>query len=779
MRYAFLVLCLLLLASTALAQSTTVSATITDAGGQTWNNGTYSFTFQPAASNPTAQYFWNGAPFSSSQTFSGNLSGSGAFSTSIPSSTSITPSGSAWVTQVCPAASSPCYQIALTITGTTQSISGQVIPPAVQVSLAGPPNGATAYTDSEIVGAKTGSFYFNLNDSSIHTCTGFPPCTWAAVSSASSILASNNVFTGVNTFTQPIVGSITGNAATATTAVTATNLGGPGTVSGNYSHSGVETFLGQVNEKNLFGTSLFVDCSNTQGWSGGDFGAWINNAISTLPSIGGFKAGTINLAPCGAVTQSTGVTITSPYLSVLGPGSGAMQISCTVTTDCWNIRTNVFGINIAGKFGGFTLIGQGSGNANAVGVHTGDMVGAEFYDLQIDNFLGANSSCFWMDNQSGWFERNKIDRLETGIHQATQSGCTKNIRATVNGGTNSFGRTKFTNSYMSVGAATTGLSLEGTTFWYEGVLEIGGNMVGNGGTAVSLSGSANLFNDRIDIGIECSNTCSAATLLSATGTSTMSWDSGRIVGGAGFTNSISTTMPIHMNYGSFDQSPGDRVDAVSLSLYNNEGSTFGVSVLSPLGTPSFLGGFFENLIFNGTSFVSATDLTNNGGAYVAGAHNGQMYFAVVPTSSPSTGQTITQANITNFIQATLTPSYLTLKPPLDLIGQGAPTCVVGHGNVWEDSTYNGLKGCTNGSNIHKLALTDSGSCAMAAGTTCTFSIGAAFNSTPLTFPSIDGASTVPATANSAKCSISGTTVTITAGISNSLTWDCVLVGNPN
>lgn len=81
--------------------------------------------------------------------------------------------------------------------------------------------------------------------------------------------------------------------------------------------------------------------------------------------------------------------------------------------------------------------------------------------------------------------------------------------------------------------------------------------------------------------------------------------------------------------------------------------------------------------------------------------------------------------------------------------------------------------------IQNAANDFAGSCAMSAGTTCTFSLNQGFQNTPLTFVSIDGASTPPATAISAKCAISSTTVTITAGTSNSLTWDCLLVGNPN
>lgn len=72
-----------------------------------------------------------------------------------------------------------------------------------------------------------------------------------------------------------------------------------------------------------------------------------------------------------------------------------------------------------------------------------------------------------------------------------------------------------------------------------------------------------------------------------------------------------------------------------------------------------------------------------------------------------------------------------------------------------------------------------GSCAMSSATTCTFTMARAFTATPLSYCSIDAASTVPATANSCKCAISATTATITAGISNSLTWDCIFLGNPN
>jgi hypothetical protein len=64
---------------------------------------------------------------------------------------------------------------------------------------------------------------------------------------------------------------------------------------------------------------------------------------------------------------------------------------------------------------------------------------------------------------------------------------------------------------------------------------------------------------------------------------------------------------------------------------------------------------------------------------------------------------------------------------------------------------------------------------MATATTCTFSILNAFTTAALGFASPQAAYT----GGQAACTVSGTTVTITAPTSNSLTWNCLLVGNPN
>lgn len=395
MKLVMVLACLLLFAGFASGQSTSVSATIVDGASQSWNNGTYSFTFKVAANNPTAQYFWNGAPFSSAQTISGNLDGTGSLSAvSVPSNTAITPSGSTWTFQACPAATATngCFAVALTITGPTQNISSAVIPPPIVVNLATPFAGASAYTDSEISGAKTGSQYFNLSDSTLHVCAGFPPCTWISIGSTGSILASNNTFTGINTFTQTIIGNISGNAATATNAINATNatnatnLVGPGTVTGNYTHSGTETFLGLIQCRN-FESVRCVDSVNSAGWTGSDAGAWINAAYADLPSSGGF----IHLAGAASCySQATAIAFNTANkpATLVGDGSSASCLNYTPTTGTavlldWGTSERV-------AYGLRDVFLSGSGNTNTTtGVQLGSTNGSELAlldNMKIESF---------------------------------------------------------------------------------------------------------------------------------------------------------------------------------------------------------------------------------------------------------------------------------------------------------------------------------------------------------------------------------------------------------
>jgi hypothetical protein len=179
-RAAFIALMWLFFAMGVFAQSTVVSGVITDSSSQVWFGGSYQFTFYPAPSNPSGAYFWNGAPFNTSQVFKGALNSSGAFSVSIPANSSITPSGSQWSVQVCSAASANCYTTTLTITGATMNISSLVVPPPITVNAAGISQ-LSAYQDSQITNASLGTTYFNLTTGTVRLCTVQIPCTWVPI----------------------------------------------------------------------------------------------------------------------------------------------------------------------------------------------------------------------------------------------------------------------------------------------------------------------------------------------------------------------------------------------------------------------------------------------------------------------------------------------------------------------------------------------------------------------------------------------------------------------
>lgn len=187
-RSLYFALALLVFCPLAYSQSTTVSGTIIDSpDGQAWFGGSYSFVFRVSPSNPIGPYFWNGAPFSTSQTVAGLLDVSGHYSVSLPSNTSITPAGSTWDFTVCPLATSPCLTVqSVTITGGSQTVSP--VPPSIRINLSSPPQNPRAYADGELVNGAQGQQYFNVSIPSTRVCSTVP-CGWTPLGVAGSATA--------------------------------------------------------------------------------------------------------------------------------------------------------------------------------------------------------------------------------------------------------------------------------------------------------------------------------------------------------------------------------------------------------------------------------------------------------------------------------------------------------------------------------------------------------------------------------------------------------------
>lgn len=67
-----------------------------------------------------------------------------------------------------------------------------------------------------------------------------------------------------------------------------------------------------------------------------------------------------------------------------------------------------------------------------------------------------------------------------------------------------------------------------------------------------------------------------------------------------------------------------------------------------------------------------------------------------------------------------------------------------------------------------------GTCSMSSSTSCTVTLSTPYNNTPICIVTAQGSSAI-----AAACAVSGTTVTVTAASSNSLTWSVLTLGNPN
>lgn len=130
------------------AQTTIVTATITDTGGVAWSNGSWTATL---------------VPFNSSvqSVFSGRMDVTGTISVTLTDNLRLSPSGSTWRFQLCPLATSPCVTSSQLVTGASMNLSGVLSAAAAPPIVYATPM-AFAYGDAEVNAvASQGQIYFN------------------------------------------------------------------------------------------------------------------------------------------------------------------------------------------------------------------------------------------------------------------------------------------------------------------------------------------------------------------------------------------------------------------------------------------------------------------------------------------------------------------------------------------------------------------------------------------------------------------------------------------
>lgn len=160
----YLSLLLPILCSVALkAQTTSISATITDSDSQTWNYGVWKIDFVTNPAYPLeSQYKVSGSPVSTSVLHQqGQLSSGGAFSATIYNSSLTTPAGSLWQITICPQASSACGVYLFASSGSSMNLTTN-LSAAVKAPRFNAVAGTYGYNDSEaMLTFPVGATYWN------------------------------------------------------------------------------------------------------------------------------------------------------------------------------------------------------------------------------------------------------------------------------------------------------------------------------------------------------------------------------------------------------------------------------------------------------------------------------------------------------------------------------------------------------------------------------------------------------------------------------------------
>jgi hypothetical protein len=418
-RKVLLALGLLLLAcSSSFAQnSTTVSGTIQDLGGQAWLNGTFNFVFVPSAVNPVGPYTWPGGAIPAN--IGGSLSGTGTYSVSIPSNSAISPIQTTWTATFCPQASSGCFTISkVTITGATQTLNAT--PPTILINLQSAQPPVLAYSTTEVTGAAIGSQFYLLG-------TGLQICS--AVSGNSCTTWSSG------------------------SATNAANLVGPGSISGsfsgNYTTTGVETNTGGFNPKFL-GAEEYASA-----FTGADCGLKIAAAITALPANGGVVNVNQACGPGSSGSPWSAVTISIPNVIIrfVEPGVywiGGITLSgvasgITTTMPC---STSTFGQQCP------VLLQEGSG-LNLPSLITENANYTFVYGLALDGFKSSNPTGGVV------LKVNNANRV-TNDFFATQNGATHGIWVFSTAGTNTSNSGTFTH-FISVNNNNDAVLLQNTS----------------------------------------------------------------------------------------------------------------------------------------------------------------------------------------------------------------------------------------------------------------------------------------------------------------------------
>lgn len=277
-RFWLLVIIALAFPLASIAQTTSVSATVTDSDGNAWANAIVTAYFVPVSGlpNPSA-YTWTGGNWQAYSGTKATANSSGAFTMTLPDNATISPSGTQWQFAVCSHTSvNACSLVNVTITGASQSISTQlsagVVAPRFACGLS-----CYGYATGEITGTVApGTLFYNIT---------------------TNVQYNYQIVAGVGTWTAIGVGGTAVNAPF------------------SYTFSVTSGTVNAVN--NATGNTDF---------SGTDAAVVINSALNAMVNSGGtlyFRPGTYNLNSCTLETLYAGYANTCYAVGIPSTQSGS------------------------------------------------------------------------------------------------------------------------------------------------------------------------------------------------------------------------------------------------------------------------------------------------------------------------------------------------------------------------------------------------------------------------------------------------------------------------